>query len=417
MSVTPVQQPGPTEAGTQILLVAETGRWSHASAVLAHEPESHTLEVVISGFDDAEHELDTRVFEAAVVDLSRDGERRLSALERWRREHPRTAWVVVTGSDPDDRDDRDDGAGGISEERLLRAGVDEQIPHDAASGRVLERAVRRAIARHAAPPSGEPPPWESPGIQATRLASLGVLAAGVAHEINNPIAYVRSNLEFVSEEFEAIEDRMNALVRRFPNVAGGSTGFPDLEQRLKELREAVGEAREGTARVAEVVGGLKQFSSRPRNEVRELDLREVTESTLRIARNALRQRARLEKRLGPVPPVRGGEAYLGQVVLNLLVNAVQAMTSNRPEDNQVVLTTRTDAAGNAVLEVADNGGGMDADVAERVFEPFFTTKPPGEGTGLGLAVCRSVVESYGGTLSVSSRPGEGSTFRVTLPPA
>jgi signal transduction histidine kinase len=166
-----------------------------------------------------------------------------------------------------------------------------------------------------------------------------------------------------------------------------------------------------------VVGGLRHFSSRPRAEIREVDLRRVAELSLRIAAATVQQRARLERRLERVPAVLGSEAFLGQVVLNLLVNAAQALPEGARGEHRVFLATRTAADGNAVLEVSDTGPGMDPELVERIFEPFFTTKPPGEGTGLGLAVARQVVESFGGELAVRTRPGHGCTFRVSLPPA
>jgi C4-dicarboxylate-specific signal transduction histidine kinase len=286
--------------------------------------------------------------------------------------------------------------------------------------------VRRALARRDALPPPEPPPWDSPPIQATRLASLGVVAAGVAHEINNPLAYVRSNLEFVVDEFGSLQERLERLVRRFPNVAGGATGFPGLARQLRELREAMDEANEGVTRLAEVVGGLKQFSSRPRTEIGEVDLREVVRSSLRIAARTVSDRARLETRLEAVPRVRGSAAYLGQVVLNLLVNAAQAIPAQTVpdqtrrvggEDVHRVRIATFERDGRAVLEVSDTGPGMSPEVARRIFEPFFTTKPPGQGTGLGLTVSRQVVETFGGTLGVETAEGQGTTFRVVLPPA
>jgi len=241
------------------------------------------------------------------------------------------------------------------------------------------------------------------------------MAAGVAHEINNPLAYVRSNLEFVLEEFSDLADRFDRLVRRFPNVAGGATGFPDVESRLRELRQAMDEANEGVTRVAGIVGGLKQFSSRPISEIGAVDLVAVTQSSLRMATRTLQDRARLVLRLEPVPTVRGGEAYLGQVVLNLLVNAAQAIPDEDSVRHQITVTTFTAPDGAAVLEVTDTGAGIPADVAARIFEPFFTTKPPGQGTGLGLSVSRQIVEAFGGRLSVDSAEGEGATFRLVLP--
>jgi len=377
------------------------------SALRGGGPGPPPMEIVVRrDLDGAERELAGAEVDVAVVDLSRDGTRRLAAVARWRLCHPHTAWVALTGAGPQP-----------SEEAVLRAGIHERVSCAALRGPELERAIRCARARRDALPPAQPPPWDGVPVQSSRLASLGALAAGVAHEINNPMAYVRSNLDFVAEEFAELEQRLRRMVRRFPNVAGGVGGLPDLQQRVDELHQALAEAREGVTHVSDVVGGLKQFSSRPHAEVREVDLRRVAESALRIATVAVGQRAQLKRRLGPVPLVRASEAYLGQVVLNLLVNAAQAIPEGTPADHHIRVATRADGAGRAVLEVADTGHGMPPEVVSRIFEPFFTTKPPDEGTGLGLAVARRVVESFGGTLTCKSREGHGSTFRIRLPPA
>jgi signal transduction histidine kinase len=135
-----------------------------------------------------------------------------------------------------------------------------------------------------------------------------------------------------------------------------------------------------------------------------------------MASRTLQDRARLVLRLDPVPRVRGSDAYLGQVVLNLLVNAAQAIPDGEAARHQITVATFAGPDGAAVLEVTDTGAGIAADVAGRIFEPFFTTKPSGQGTGLGLAVSRRIVEAFGGSLTVDSALGEGATFRLTLPP-
>jgi CheY-like chemotaxis protein len=136
-----------------------------------------------------------------------------------------------------------------------------------------------------------------------------------------------------------------------------------------------------------------------------------------MAWNEIRHRARLVKAYGPVPPVEGSESRLGQVVLNLLVNAAHAITEGSAEQNEIRVTTSTDAEGRAVLEVRDTGGGIAPGARQRIFDPFFTTKEIGVGTGLGLSICHGIVSAMGGTIAVDSQPGAGSLFRVVLPPA
>jgi len=147
-----------------------------------------------------------------------------------------------------------------------------------------------------------------------------------------------------------------------------------------------------------------------------VDLCRIAESTANLAANEIRHRARLVRELGPVPPVLGSDSRLGEVVLNLLVNAAQAIPEGHLAEHEVRIVTRTDRAGCAVLEVRDTGCGIPAPNITKIFDPFFTTKPIGSGTGLGLAICHSIVESLGGELTVESELGKGSVFRMVLPP-
>jgi PAS domain S-box-containing protein len=232
---------------------------------------------------------------------------------------------------------------------------------------------------------------------AERLTSLGTLASGMAHEINNPLAYVLGNVDYAAEQLE---------------VEPGSA-------RMAEVKNALAEARLGADRIRTLVRDLRFLSHGGGWEAREpVDLNAAIEFAARVTSTRVRHRARLVKDLGEVPRVLGSEARLGQVVINLLVNAAQAIQEGAAADNEIRVTTRLDAAlGRVVLEVSDTGCGMTPEVRARAFDPFFTTKPVGEGTGLGLSVCHAFVASAGGEITVESEPGRGSTFRVTLPAA
>jgi signal transduction histidine kinase/CheY-like chemotaxis protein len=235
-------------------------------------------------------------------------------------------------------------------------------------------------------------------IVADRLASVGRLAAGVAHEINNPLAYVVMNTS------AALEDLQRAL----PNAD------PMLRPGLEEAAVALREARAGSERVRLIVRDLKLFS-RADVEARDpVDLVKVIESSIGIAWNEIRHRARLVKDLGPLPEVAASESRLGQVFLNLLVNAAQAIEPGAPEQNEIRVVTRREGD-RAVAEVRDTGSGIPQELRKRIFEPFFTTKPIGVGTGLGLAICHTIVTELRGELTVESNPGRGTTFRVSLP--
>jgi PAS domain S-box-containing protein len=225
-----------------------------------------------------------------------------------------------------------------------------------------------------------------------RMASVGTLAAGVAHEINNPLAAVIANLEL------AINDVQDLGLP------------PESQDLLEELRDA----REAAERVRLIVRDLKLFSRAEEDRRGPVDVREVLESTLRMAWNEIRHRARLIKTYDEVPPVEANDARLGQVFLNLVVNAAHAIPAGRAETNEIRLSTRYEND-RVVIEIADTGTGMAPEVLRHIFTPFFSTKPAGVGTGLGLPICRRIVEDLGGELTVKSREGLGSSFSVLLP--
>jgi len=234
---------------------------------------------------------------------------------------------------------------------------------------------------------------------ADRMSSLGTLSAGVAHEINNPLAYVIASLDLVAD--------------RLPEM------LPLLgRERGQILEQQVQRAREGTDRVRKIVRDLKSFSRADEETVSVTDLVKSLNTSLTLVWNEIKHRARLVKDFDRLPPVRANEARLGQVFINLFVNAAQAMPEGDIEHNELRVVGRTDALGNAVVEIHDTGCGIPADHLDRIFEPFFTTKPVGEGTGLGLAICHGIVTSLGGTLSVQhTEVGKGTVFRVVLPAA
>jgi len=243
-------------------------------------------------------------------------------------------------------------------------------------------------------------------IQADRLASLGTLAAGVAHEVNNPLSYVSSNLHFIAESLTA--------VRRALSGEAGVVDVASVERMLGECAEALGEAQEGTTRIRHVVGDLKTFARGQESEEGLANVKRALESSLSLVLPELRFRARLNRHLDEVPLVRGNEARLGQVFLNLLINASQAIELGAPERNQVDVHLREEGAW-VVIEVQDTGAGMPAEVLEHLFEPFVTTRPG--STGMGLPVSHAIITSLGGALRAESKPGEGTVFTITLPAA
>lgn len=228
-----------------------------------------------------------------------------------------------------------------------------------------------------------------------RMASVGTLAAGIAHEINNPLAAALSNMHYASR---LISD----------------TTAEKFEGDIEELQEVLRESLESAERVKSTVRDLKLFSRVDEEVLGPVQVNAVIESSLRMARNEIRHRARVVTDFGSVPAVDASDSRLGQVVLNLLVNAAHAITRGSVEENEVRITTREEG-GRVLIEIRDTGSGIPADKLPLIFEPFFTTKPVGVGTGLGLSICHGIITGFGGHISVESTVGVGTMFTVSLP--
>lgn len=231
---------------------------------------------------------------------------------------------------------------------------------------------------------------------AERMASLGTLAAGVGHEINNPLTYIVLNLTLIERELKTLELTSSARAR---------------------LGHMLDQARYGTERVGGIVRDLQALTRVPDERVGNVDPVVVLERCLEIADHQIRYRARVVRELAPVPPVTGSEGRMVQLFFNLLVNAAQAIPDGAVDRNWVKVTTKVNDAGQVVVAISDSGIGIAPEAVGRVFDPFYTTKQVGEGTGLGLAICRSIVTALGGEISVDSAPGRGATFSVVLPAA
>jgi two-component system cell cycle sensor histidine kinase/response regulator CckA len=225
-----------------------------------------------------------------------------------------------------------------------------------------------------------------------RMASLGTLAAGVAHEINNPLAYVATNLDLLQSQGAA-------------RAAGD------------DLALAVAQAREGVERVQQIVKGLRMFSRGDDDKREPLKVTGVIESAIKMAWNEIRHRAEIERDFGDPPRVIANEARLGQLFLNLLVNAAHAIPEGHAGENKIRVMTRFAPPDRVIIEVSDTGVGIAKDVLQHIFDPFFTTRPVGGGMGMGLSICHGIVKVLGGEITVESEVSKGSTFRVSLPAA
>jgi PAS domain S-box-containing protein len=239
-----------------------------------------------------------------------------------------------------------------------------------------------------------------------RLAAIGTLSAGMAHEINNPLAYVLANVSFAVETLEEVARRIGAL----PGPEAEALG-----SRVAQIGEALGDAREGSMRVHRIVHDLKKFGRLDTAERNVVELTDILDSAIRLTENVLRHNARVRRDYKAAPSVAANEGQLAQVFVNLLLNATQAFEHGDVRENEIVVATYTDELGRAVAEVRDSGPGIAQEVQRRIFDPFFTTKPVGEGVGLGLSIAHSIVEALGGEISLESTMGIGTAFRVALP--
>ena len=235
---------------------------------------------------------------------------------------------------------------------------------------------------------------------ADRMASIGMLASSVAHEVNNPLTFVLCNLEGVVEDMLDLPDPTEDL---------DEETFDDF---LGRLHDSI----DGVKRVRDIVRSLRTLSRFEDDAPGRANINVAVHTALRMAGAELRYRARIVEALGEVPLVRGSQGRLCQVVINLLVNAAHAIPTGRPRENEVGVHTRLDGH-TVVLEVRDTGRGIESDAISHIFEPFFTTKNPGDGTGLGLSICRNIVEASDGQISVRSQLGVGTCVTVALPMA
>ena len=237
---------------------------------------------------------------------------------------------------------------------------------------------------------------QAKALELERMRTLGMLVAGVAHEINNPLTYVVGNLDLAALKCHEIE--------RSPEKA---------VELAREIRRTLEVAQDGSSRIAFVVRLLSTFSRGEVGEEKPTDPLAALDAALRLATHHVHSRAHLLTDFHPLPLVRANEARLAQVFLNLLVNAAQAIEGPRETNKITVRSYGT--RDRAVIEVEDTGTGISPEVQARIFEPFFSTKPAGAGTGLGLSISRDIVEAVGGTISVQSTVGKGTVFRVDLP--
>lgn len=239
-----------------------------------------------------------------------------------------------------------------------------------------------------------------------RLESVGILAAGVAHEVNNPLAYMRTNLVHV-------HGLSKELMKRLASADADAVEAPLTTADWSEMPEILDECLQGIDRISRIVDGLLRFSRAPGEDLGDVDVNAVVEESLRLADLHRDQSVRVESALAPVlPPIRGSQGRLVQLLLNLFLNGKQALAGR--ENARIIAETSAEGSF-AVLRVRDNGPGISEVDRERIFDPFFTTRDPGEGTGLGLSIASDIAREHGGVLEVESALGEGTCFTLRLP--
>lgn len=268
---------------------------------------------------------------------------------------------------------------------------------------------------------------QSQVIHTTKLASLGQMIAGVAHEMNTPIGFVKSNVEVVRELLGEHRQLIEKCLQGFDVMLAADISKPQniepmrramtkvraalaTDERLRDGDDLLKDSVDGLVQIANLVKNLKGFARVDRDGMDLLDLNECIDSALTIAAHQLRDRIEVIKELGQIPKIHGVASQINQVLLNLITNASQAMD----EGGKLTLISRR--AGDQVeIDVTDTGSGIPDHVMPKIFDPFFTTKPVGEGTGLGLSIVHKIVQSHGGAIKVRTAPKKGSTFTVSFP--
>jgi signal transduction histidine kinase len=229
-----------------------------------------------------------------------------------------------------------------------------------------------------------------------RLATIGQIAGGISHEINNPLAFIISNLHFSQEALKRTQGALSA-------------------EEYRDVQEALTEARDGAERVRTIVQDLKMMLHPGTIERSSMDLAAAIRTAMKMAAHEIRHRARLVEQLDGLPQIYGNSGRLTQVFLNLLINAAHAIPAGQVEYNEIRINAQVSAPGHVIVKVSDTGSGISPEHMKRIFDPFFTTKPQGMGSGLGLPVCHSIITAHGGEISVESEVGRGTTFQIILP--
>jgi signal transduction histidine kinase len=262
-------------------------------------------------------------------------------------------------------------------------------------------------------------------IQTEKMSSLGQLVAGIAHEINNPINFITGNIEHSNHYIQDILEIVNLYQKEHPNPSPELQELiedVDLEFVIADLTKMLSSMSIGSERIRQIVLSLRNFSRLDESEKKRVDIHEGIDSTLLLCNHRLQPHIEVITRYDELDPIECYPAQLNQVFMHLISNAIDALESQpqqesktRQSRHQIIIQTQKINEKTIQVKIADNGPGIDEAIRRKIFDPFYTTKPPGKGTGLGLSIVYRVVEKHGGKIEVSSEPGKGAEFRLTLP--
>jgi two-component system NtrC family sensor kinase len=247
-------------------------------------------------------------------------------------------------------------------------------------------------------------------VHAAKMASLGQLVAGVAHELNNPIGFIYSNLKVLREYTEKLVGLVNTAESRPASLAAEKQAV-DYDYLIQDLPKLIGSCEDGARRTRDIVVGLRNFSRLDEAQFKEVDLHDGIESTLQLLTGELKGRIKVQRKFGDIPKVSCYASQINQVFMNILSNAAQAIEGQ----GEITISTRREGKEKVAVVIKDTGRGMDRPTMEKIFDPFFTTKGQGSGTGLGLSISYGVVQKHGGDILVQSEPGKGTEFTILLP--
>lgn len=372
-------------------------------------------------YDDALVVFENNTIDLALFDINMPGQSGVELLKEVKKRFPDVVIIMATAVDDFN-----------IAEQCLEIGADDYIIKPFSQGRVLvsvknalekqrlflaHHSYQEDLERQLAKKVETLKASQSMLIQQEKLAAIGQLAAGVAHEINNPVGYISGNLSSANKYLSKLENYFLALEeihKQLPEdlalqIKSDKKKFK-IDLVMEDLVDLFAESLEGTERIKTIVQGLKSFSRTDSKTPEPVDINECIENAITIVWNEIKYNTQLERDFGELPNIKGFQQQLAQVFMNLLVNASHAI------EKEGVIKIKSYVSGDSIIvSVCDNGCGIPEKNLKKIFDPFFTTKEAGKGTGLGMSIASDIMQKHGGTLAVQSSVGQGTEFTITLP--